>query len=113
MTAIELQDHLHVYSMFSFRDGRNVPGIVVNKYNLYSMQVEYYFIAHADMQNYKSAFENYDKETCVRLSKKLDVEDLLRIRPVSLADYKIIMQLMDEKEQMLNASARNSGMMEF
>ena len=112
MTAIEIQDYLHLYSMFSFRDGRHVPGIVVNKYNLSSTQVEYYFIAHADMQSYKSAFENYDKETCIRLSIKLNVEDVLRIRPVSLADYKIIMQLLDERQLLIHSTTKNSGMME-
>ena len=29
MTAIELQDFLHVYSMISFRDGRKEPGGLV------------------------------------------------------------------------------------
>lgn len=113
MNAIELQDFLHVYSMFSFHDGRHVPGIVINKYNLLSTQVEYYLIAHADMQNYKSAFENYDKETCSRLSVKLNPEDIIHIRPVSLADYKIIMQLLVEKDRITNDASKNSGMMEY
>ena len=112
MSAIEIQDYIHVYSMFSFRNGSHIPGIVVNKYNVSTTQVEYYFIAHADMQTYKTAFEIYDRETCVRLSKKLDLDEILRIRPVSLADYKIIMQLMDERQELLKSAAHNSGRME-
>ena len=109
MTAIELQDYLHVYSMLSFKDGSHVPGIVVNKYNVFTTQVDYYFIAHADMQSYKTAFENYDRATCARLSKKIDVDEVLKIRPVSLADYKVIMQLMDEREALLKSMGGRSG----
>jgi len=109
MTAIELQDYIHVYSMFTFRDGRHVPGIVINKYNVVTMQIDYYFIDHADMQSYKTAFEKYDRETCMSLSTKLDVLDVVRIRPVSLTDYKIIMQLLDEQQRLMNAASKNSG----
>ncbi len=102
MTSIEIQDFLHIYSMFSFKDGSKIPGIVVNKYNVSTAQVEYFFIAHHNMQSYKSAFEKYDTETCGRLSKKIHTDDLQNIGPVSLADYKIIMQLMDERQQLIN-----------
>ena len=102
MTSIEIQDFLHIYSMFSFRDGSKIPGIVVNKYNVSTTQVEYFFIAHHDMHAYKSAFEKYDTETCGQLSKRINTDDLQNIRPVSLADYKIIMQLMDERQQLIN-----------
>lgn len=112
MTTIEIQDYLHLYSMLSFRDGKSAPGIVVNKYNVSTLQVEYYFIAHVDMQSYKSAFENYDRETCIRLSIKLNVEEVVRIRPVSLADYKIIMQLLDERQRLIKGEVKNSGLME-
>ena len=102
MTTMEIQDYIHVYSMFSFRNGDHVPGIVVNKYNVSTTQVEYYFISHADMQSYKTAFEKYDRETCARLSMRLNIEDVIHIRPVTLADYKIIMQLMDERQKLIN-----------
>jgi len=101
MTSIEIQDYIHVYSMFSFRDGRKMAGIVVNKYNVATTQVDYYFISQENMHGYKSAFEKYDPETCGRLSTKISVEDIQNIRPVSLADYKIIMQLMDERQKIL------------
>ena len=104
MTSIELQDFLHIYSMFSFRDGSKVPGILVNKYNVTTTQVEYYFIAHADMHAYKTAFERYDSETCNLLSRQINIDDLQNIRPVSLADYKIIMQLIEERQQLINMS---------
>jgi len=87
--------------MFSFRNGTKVPGIILNKYNLATMQIEYYFISQENMQLYKSAFEKYDPETCNRLCIPVQVEDIQSIRPVSLADYKIIMQLMDERQRIM------------
>ncbi|MCX6290526.1 MAG: hypothetical protein NT126_02025 [Bacteroidetes bacterium] len=102
MTSIEIQDHIHIYSMFSFTDGTKIPGILVNKYNITTTQIEYYFIAHDDIQTYKAAFEKYDRESCGRLSKQVMIEQIQNIRPVSLADYKIIMQLMDERQQLMN-----------
>jgi hypothetical protein len=98
MTSMEIQDYVHVYSMFCFRNGNNIPGIVVNKYNLVNSRVEYYFIAHEDMQAYKTAFEKYDRKTCSHLCKRLNIEDIQSIRPVSLADYKMIMQAMNEQQ---------------
>ncbi len=112
MSAIEIQDYIHVYCMFSFRNGSHVPGIAINKYNVSTTQVDYYFIAHADMQAYKTAFEIYDRVTCDRLSRKLNIDEVMGIRPVSLADYKIIMQLIDERQQVLKSASNNSGMME-
>jgi hypothetical protein len=102
MTTQELQDYIHVYSMFSFRDGRKEPGICINKYNLTLGQIEYYFIPQIHMQAYKNAFDKYDKETCSRLSIPLKTEDLVNVRPVSLSDYKIIMQLLQERNHLLN-----------
>jgi len=103
MTSIEIQDHIHVYSMITFRDGKRIPGIVVNKYNVETTSIEFYFIAHTDMQNYKTAFEKYDRATCNSLSRLLDIREIINIKPVSLADYKIIMQLIDEQQQLLNS----------
>ncbi len=104
MNTIEVQDFIHVYSMFSFRDGRKLPGIIVNKYNVADARVEYFFINQTDMSTYRHAFDNYDRETCARLSQLVKVEDILNIRPVSLADYKMTMQLLTERTQLLNAT---------
>ena len=101
MTTQELQDYIHVYSMFSFRDGRKLPGICINKYNLQLGIVEYYFVSQEDMHAYKVAFDKYDKDTCMRLCTKLNAHDLLNIRPVSLSDYKVIMQLLNERNQLM------------
>ena len=102
MTTKELDDYLHVYSMFSFHDGRKEAGICINKYNISTTQIEYYFITQINMQNYKTAFDRYDKETCMRLCTKIRPEELVCVRAVSLSDYKIIMQLLDERNQLLN-----------
>lgn len=102
MTTKELDDYLHVYSMFSFHDGRKEAGICINKYNIATTQIEYYFITQINMQNYKTAFDRYDKETCMRLCLKIKSEELVCVRAVSLSDYKIIMQLLDERNQLLN-----------
>ena len=102
MTTLELQDFIHVYSMFSFRDGRKEPGICINKYNLGLGHIDYYFIPQVHMQNYKSAFDRYDKETCNRLCILITPEELVNVRPVSLSDYKVIMQLLQERNQLLN-----------
>lgn len=103
MNTIEVQDFIHVYSMFSFRDGRKQPGIIVNKYNVAEARVEYFFITQADMAAYRHAFDNYDRESCARLSERIKVDDILNIRPVSLADYKMTMQLLNERTQQINA----------
>ena len=103
MTTLELQDYIHVYSMFSFHDGRKEPGICINKYNLTTTQIEYYFISQINMQAYKIAFERYEKDTCTRLSSLIKPEDLICVRTVSLSDYKVIMQLMNERNQLLNS----------
>ena len=102
MTTQELQDSIHVYSMFSFRDGRKEPGICINKYNLTLGQVEYYFVPQDNMHAYKVAFEKYDKDTCTRLIYPLNPETVVSVRPVSLSDYKVIMQLLQERNQLMN-----------
>jgi hypothetical protein len=102
MTSQELQDYIHVYSMFSFRDGRKEAGICINKYNVSLGQVEYYFVPQTNMSSYKSAFDRYDKETCSRLIQPINPDELSSIRPVSLSDYKIIMQLLHERNALLN-----------
>jgi hypothetical protein len=102
MTTQELQDYIHVYSMFSFRNGRKEAGICINKYNLKAGEIEYYFVSQDNMPAYKSAFDRYDKETCNQLCSKIYANDLINIRPVSLSDYKVIMQLLSERNQLMN-----------
>jgi hypothetical protein len=103
MNTFEIQDYIHVYSMFSFRDGRKLPGIIVNKYNVAKARVEYFFINQSDMGAYRQAFDNYDRESCSRLSQHVNLDDIISIRPVSLADYKMTMQLLTERSQQINA----------
>jgi hypothetical protein len=87
--------------MFSFKDGRKEPGICINKYNLVLGQVEYYFVPQANMQAYKVAFDKYEKEVCNSLIFLLKPEDVVNIRSVSLNDYKVIMQLVQERNQLM------------
>jgi hypothetical protein len=93
MSPTDLIEHTHVYSMFSFRNGKKEPGLIVNKYNLAESRVEYYFIHHKDMNEYKHAFEKYDTATCNRLATKISSDDVVRIEAVSLADYMKLMEI--------------------
>jgi hypothetical protein len=93
MSPIELIEHTHVYSMFSFRNGKREPGIVINKYNLAESKVEYYFVAHKDLNEYKKAFERYDTKTCNRLATKIHPDEVMRIESVSISDYMKLMQI--------------------
>ena len=102
MSTLEIQDHLHVYSMFSFKDGRKEPGILINKYNMIKAEVEYFFIHQVKMQAYKTAFEKYEREKCSQLVEEINTNDLISIHQVSLSDYKIIMELLNERNQQLN-----------
>ena len=104
MTATEIQDYIHLYSMFSFRDGQREPGIIINKYNISTSEVEYYFIPQEQMQAYKNAFEKYDRDTCSILSRKINTQDVVSIRPVSLSDYKIILQLLKEYNEQIRVN---------
>lgn len=88
--------------MFSFKDGRKEPGICINRYNLEMARIEFYFIPQMNMQAYKSAFERFDKEACARLCTLMDIDELISVRPVSLTDYKMIMELLQERNQLLN-----------
>jgi ABC-type phosphate/phosphonate transport system substrate-binding protein len=54
------------------------------------------------MQAFKNAFYIFDKETCKNLSVLISPEDLVSIRPVSLSDYKTIMELLEERKQLIN-----------
>ena len=106
MNTIEVQDYIHVYSMFSFRDGRKLPGIIVNKYNVSAARVEYFFINQTDMAAYRQAFDSYDRERCNKLSQRVNVDEIISIRPVSLADYKMTMQLLDDRSQQQRNATR-------
>jgi hypothetical protein len=103
MTAQELQSYIHIYSMFSFNDGRKEPGICINKYNIPQAKIEYYFIRQNDMQAYRNAFEKYDKETCKKLSTLIQAGDVINIRPVTLSDYKMIMEMLVERNIRINS----------
>lgn len=103
MSSLEIQDYLHLYSMFSFKDGRKEPGILINKYNIIKGEIEYLFVPQLNMQAYKSAFENYDRDTYSSLVEVIDTDALVSISPVSLSDYKIIMELLNERNQLLNS----------
>ncbi len=89
--------------MFSFRDGRKEAGICINKYNISTSCIEYYFVNHHNMQAYKTAFDRHDKETCNSLSSLINPEDIVSIKPVSLSDYKVIMQLLNERNALMNS----------
>ena len=102
MSALEIQEYLHLYSMFSFKDGRKEAGILINKYNIIKSEIEYLFVPQLNMQAYKSAFENYDRDTYSSLVEIIDADQLLSISPVTLSDYKIIMELLQERKQLLN-----------
>lgn len=102
MSALEIQEYLHLYSMFSFKDGRKEAGILINKYNIIKGEIEYLFVPQLNMQAYKSAFENYDRDTYSSLVEIIDADQLLSISPVTLSDYKIIMELLQERKQLLN-----------
>lgn len=102
MTSLELQDYINIYSLISFSDGSKEPGIIFNKYNTETARVEFFFVPQHNMGAYKKAFDIYDKETCSVLSKLISSESIQTIRPVSLSDFKIIMQLLEERRQLLN-----------
>ena len=104
MNPGELQNYLHVYSMFAFIDGRNEAGIMISRYNIAELQVEYYFVSHQNMSEYKEAFDSFDMSTCNRLCLKVETDDIVGIHPVSLKDYKAIMQLTSLNNKRINAS---------
>ena len=103
MTVLEIQDSINVYSMVTFWHGRKEPGILINRYNSQRSQVEYFFVPQENMQAYKNAFDRYDRESCLELIEPVLPEDLVAIRPVSLSDYKMILQLIGERNQLINA----------
>lgn len=107
MTNLDIQDSINVYSMITFWDGRKEPGILISRYNIQRSQVDYYFVPQENMQAYKNAFDRYDRDACMELVEQVQPEDLVSIRPVSLSDYKMIMQLIGERNQLINAQQRS------
>ena len=103
MTSLEIQESINVYSMITFWDGRKEPGILISRYNIQQSRIEYYFVPQDNMQAYKNAFDRYDREACMELAEAVLPEVLVTIRPVSLSDYKMIMQLIGERNQLINA----------
>jgi hypothetical protein len=102
MTALEIQDYIHVYSVFSFRDGRKEPGICFNRYNIQEARIDYYFIPQINMHAYKNAYDRFEKENCQKLCILINPDELASIRPVSLSDYKVIMELLEERKLLVN-----------
>ncbi|MEO0311229.1 MAG: hypothetical protein RIQ89_886 [Bacteroidota bacterium] len=104
MTPLELQDYIHVYSLVSFKTGSKESGIIINKYNTAAATIAYFFVEHHKMNAYKAAFDAYDKKRCADLSIEIRPEEINSIRPISLADYKIIMELLAERNSLLSNS---------
>jgi hypothetical protein len=102
MTNLDIQDSINVYSMITFWDGRKEPGILISRYNIQRSQVDYYFVPQENMQAYKNAFDRYDRDACMELIEQVQPDDLVAIRPVSLSDYKMIMQLIGERNRLIN-----------
>jgi hypothetical protein len=66
------------------------------------MASEFYFVSHDDMIGYKIAFENSDREICDRLCNRIHAEDIESIQSVSISDYRMQMQLLDQRSRQLN-----------
>lgn len=92
MSTVELQDALNLYAMITFWDGRKEPGLLISRYNIPRSATEYYFVAHDNMHHYKNALERFDRETYLEVSEPVDPQDVIAIHPVSLSEYKSIMQ---------------------
>ena len=54
------------------------------------------------MQAYKTAFDRYDREVCNRILQPVEPTQILGVRPVSLSDYKMILQLLHDRNQELS-----------
>ena len=98
MTHYDLRDAINVYSLFTFSDGRKLPGMLISRYNIKQACVDYYFVPQENLQAYKTAFEQYDREKCMDLIDPVSPSDLMSISPVSLSDFKSIMQQLNTAE---------------
>ena len=99
MNITEIQDYINVYSMIRFTDGHREPGIIMNKYNISESCIEFFFIQHNFMNDYKKAHDRSDYITCERLSSPIDLDEIINIAPINLTDYKAILELHAEYRQ--------------
>ena len=99
MKAIQIQESINVYSMIRFTDGHREPGLIINKYNIEEGRIDYFFIQHNFMNEYKKASEKRDIVTCEHLAIPIDVDEIVHITPINLNDYKEILQLHSEYKQ--------------
>ena len=99
MKTTEIQDYINVYSMIRFTDGHREPGIIMNKYNISESCIEFFFIQHNHMNDYKKAHNESDNKTCENLSTPIDLDEIINITPINLSDYKAILELHAEYRQ--------------
>ena len=99
MSTAEIQDALNLYSMITFWDGRTEPGILISHYNIHRSGMEYYFVAHDNMQAYKNALDRFDRDTYRLLTETVDPRDVVSIHAVSLREFKSIMQQSAAKDR--------------
>ena len=93
MKIAEIQDYISVYSMIRFADGHREPGIIMSRYNDSESGIDYFFIQHNYMNDFKKADEKSDYKTCDRLSSPIDLDEIVNISPINLSDYKEILEL--------------------
>src|SRR4051794_35628688 len=96
MQETEIQDYINVYSMVRFADGHREPGIVMNRFSLDEAAIEYFFVQHNAMNEFKKAQAKSDHESCNRLSYPIDMNEIVSISPINLSDYKLILELHNE-----------------
>ena len=99
MTSADIQDFINVYSMVRFSDGHREPGILMNKYNIHDACINYFFVQHNAMNDFKKAQDQSDHFICDRLSSPIDLEEIVSISPINLSDYKAILELHAEYKQ--------------
>jgi len=96
MQATEIHDYINVYSMVRFADGHREPGIIMNKYNIGLGSMDYFFVEHNNMNDFKKAYDVADYTACDRLILPVDLEEIISISPINLSDYKAILELHNE-----------------
>lgn len=99
MDAAEIQDFINVYSMIRFADGHREPGIIMSKYNINESCLDYFFVQHNYMNDYKKASDRSDHITCEHLSVPIDLDEIVSISPINLTDYKLILEIHNEYRQ--------------
>src|SRR5438270_12604955 len=99
MQTNEIENYINVYSMIRFSDGHREPGIVMNKYNVEEACIEYFFIQHNFMNDYKKSHDKSNHAECDRLSSPIDLGEILSISPINLSDYKTILEVHSEYKE--------------